>query len=656
MHILRNALYTDKVLAIIREYSANAWDAHRDAGSPDRPIKVMIPTFEDPTLSIRDFGEGLSQDEIFRIYTQYGASTKRDSDVAVGMLGIGSKSGFAYSDSFTITSFNKGTKSIYTAALDASNKGVINLMHEEPTDETGILIQIAVRPGDIPQFERKAREFFKYFLPRPDINIEVPELPKTQKNFKNGILYEDLDTYTDRGWVAVMGCVSYRVNANQLEDFEEGLPTFVKNSSGALYFDIGDVQISASREELEYTERTKRKLIDRFNDLVTEYVEQVLEDIRKNATSPWDKRIRAQIFQQLGLPTPPEFKDFVSGYVRLKGKTPEHLVVENQGKYVDTINIAQTTRLILRDDNRALKGFGLGERDYLIRKLEKKKSWDDTKTDLDKMLVDLALTGIKIEKTSELAWTQPMYYGSKTNNVKHRVKSFKLKMKDYYRHPYSDGWDAIEREPTDDDIFVILENFRADYGVFYSEAAKLYRVSQVLGKQIPEVYGYKSTATKPVRKSDCKGTPFKTWYEGFYRDLLDDKLKEQILEWVWAEDVGSRYNAYSESDHTKVLARIEAKLGTDHELYELFDKHYTARKKYRSGYSDLVVSLFRDFRDRVIPSGTKSEPVKAVERLQKKYPLICTAYQTLSIFTDSANAKHWLEYIRLMDLNKEENE
>ena len=38
--ILRNKLYSDKPLAIIREYCTNAFDAHIEAGIPERPIEV----------------------------------------------------------------------------------------------------------------------------------------------------------------------------------------------------------------------------------------------------------------------------------------------------------------------------------------------------------------------------------------------------------------------------------------------------------------------------------------------------------------------------------------------------------------------------------------------------------------------------------------
>ena len=49
MTILRDTLYSDKVLAVIREYSANAWDAARGT-----PIEVALPTHSAPVFSVRD--------------------------------------------------------------------------------------------------------------------------------------------------------------------------------------------------------------------------------------------------------------------------------------------------------------------------------------------------------------------------------------------------------------------------------------------------------------------------------------------------------------------------------------------------------------------------------------------------------------------------
>ena len=62
--ILRNQLYSDKELAVIREYSCNAVDAHTVAGHPERPIEVSLPTKMSLFFKVRDFGPALSESEI----------------------------------------------------------------------------------------------------------------------------------------------------------------------------------------------------------------------------------------------------------------------------------------------------------------------------------------------------------------------------------------------------------------------------------------------------------------------------------------------------------------------------------------------------------------------------------------------------------------
>ena len=66
-NVLRNQLYSDKVLAVIREYSTNAVDAHIEVGKGDVPIKVTLPTALTPEFTVRDFGRGLTEEHIGEI-------------------------------------------------------------------------------------------------------------------------------------------------------------------------------------------------------------------------------------------------------------------------------------------------------------------------------------------------------------------------------------------------------------------------------------------------------------------------------------------------------------------------------------------------------------------------------------------------------------
>ena len=114
-----------------------------------------------PIFSIRDYGVGISDDDIRDVYASYGKSTKRETNDLTGCMGIGCKSGFAYADSFTIISIvsdpdsNLNIKSTYSAILDESNIGKIKrVIDPHATDEpTGIEIKIGVASNDISSFQ-----------------------------------------------------------------------------------------------------------------------------------------------------------------------------------------------------------------------------------------------------------------------------------------------------------------------------------------------------------------------------------------------------------------------------------------------------------------------------------------------------------------------
>ena len=163
-NVLRNQLYSDKYKAVLREYAVNAVDAHVEAGCPDRPIEVTLPTALSPNLKIRDFGCALTQQEVNEIYAFYGESTKRNTNSQTGMLGIGSKSAFAYGDNFVINSFVDGKKHTYNAFIDPSQVGKISKMKEESTKEpNGIEIVIPVKKDDFQEFYTKAVGLYKFF-------------------------------------------------------------------------------------------------------------------------------------------------------------------------------------------------------------------------------------------------------------------------------------------------------------------------------------------------------------------------------------------------------------------------------------------------------------------------------------------------------------
>ena len=153
IEILRNKIYSHKIRTLTQEYISNAFDSHRELGKKDNKFDITVPTALNPVLKIRDYGPGVNPQRMSQVFIMYGSSTKRENNNEIGGLGLGAKSAFSYSDSFSIVTFVDGTKRSYVAHIGANNQGRLDLVAvEETKEENGTEIQIAVKPYDVNKF------------------------------------------------------------------------------------------------------------------------------------------------------------------------------------------------------------------------------------------------------------------------------------------------------------------------------------------------------------------------------------------------------------------------------------------------------------------------------------------------------------------------
>ena len=268
-NVLRNQLYSDKVLAVIREYSCNAVDAHVEIGKADVPIKVTLPTQMTPEFKVRDYGRGLTETEIAEIYAMYGESTKRGSNEQIGQLGLGCKSAFAYGDNFIINSFINGTKTTYNAFIDPSDIGQISIMGSEKTkEENGVEIVIPVKSDDFSEFYDKAVTLFKHFKVVPDVRGANRDDLKRQLEKSKVIIEKDNWRLVEGDSHAIMGNISYPLDSGALNIGWQDERADLLSSGVEIDFDIGDLEISASREALQYTDRTKKAIISTLETII----------------------------------------------------------------------------------------------------------------------------------------------------------------------------------------------------------------------------------------------------------------------------------------------------------------------------------------------------------------------------------------------------
>ena len=109
--LLTSNLYSKPLESFLRETIANAYDSHVEAGSNEYILLVITRTgYNEFTISVRDYGVGLSPERFDQIYKNIGSSTKRDSNDYIGAFGIGRFAGLSCSDVVNINSYYNGTK------------------------------------------------------------------------------------------------------------------------------------------------------------------------------------------------------------------------------------------------------------------------------------------------------------------------------------------------------------------------------------------------------------------------------------------------------------------------------------------------------------------------------------------------------------------
>lgn len=276
--ILSSSLYSDPIKAIIRELSCNAYDAHRAAGKEDVPFYVHFPTAIEPYFSIQDYGIGLSEEDIFNLYTTYFDSDKRDSNFDTGMFGLGSKTPFAYTDSFTVISRFQGTESVYMAFLDESKTPNISKIDEYPTEEcNGLTVKFAYDRA-ISDLKNAARDVWQWFPVKPLTNIEI-DIPSVEYSIQGDGWAVDFSKRFSVSKV-IQGNVAYPLTHNYFA---------FPNVAIYLWVDIGEVNPQPSREALHYDDKTVNNIQKRLNNVSKLITDNILDKI-ENFDSLYEAR------------------------------------------------------------------------------------------------------------------------------------------------------------------------------------------------------------------------------------------------------------------------------------------------------------------------------------------------------------------------------
>lgn len=289
--ILRSKMYSNPILAICREITSNARDAHREIGKPMLPIEVHLPMNLEPEYRVKDYGPGISPDRMVNIFIKYTASTKRDDNTQTGGFGLGAKTPFAYSDQFIVRTVFNGIKYNYTCAIDSTKVGKLALQHKAPTDEPNSTeIIIPVKPIDFNFFRQWTEQACRHWEVKPKITGQP-----IQWTVFNKVIEGDrwaIATVNDyqRNAKLVIDGIEYPLELDTLRKYAD--PKLIDSANGTfiMYFGVGELTLSASREQIYLDKATQDKIGARLNEIHKE-IKQRVEDKIQAFPNLWEANV-----------------------------------------------------------------------------------------------------------------------------------------------------------------------------------------------------------------------------------------------------------------------------------------------------------------------------------------------------------------------------
>lgn len=300
--------YKNPVGAVVREYVSNSFDSHTEAAfikansisdirtefpdyinySDDEIVKLKkhLQVFDDDAVLVtlgkdetghywatEDFGVGLSESRVLDVFCSYLKSTKENTNGAIGCFGIGSKSGLSYTDVVHIRTRYNGVERVYMLRKGEKSPRLDNFSAEPTSERNGTQIRIYI----------KTVKKYSWAGPEPETDKFAEECKKQLAYFDNVYfsgsystgLVNDYKIVEGKNWIKntainpfsgthlCLGKVAYPIDWDNL-----GVEKL--NCNVALKFEIGELDIIQTREDVKYTPRTKEAIIQKIEDFKEE--------------------------------------------------------------------------------------------------------------------------------------------------------------------------------------------------------------------------------------------------------------------------------------------------------------------------------------------------------------------------------------------------
>jgi hypothetical protein len=299
--LMYTSMYEDKEKIVLQELAANALDAHRSAGITDTAVVITLPTEENPELIVKDFGIGMSLKTLNAIYPVYGASTKRSDNTSIGGFGLGSKSPFALTNSFIVESTHEGITSTVSCFLDNGKPKFSVFTSENVGKADGTEIRVPVTSDNSQRrLSQHTETLFTLWPVQPIIcgvvkNVKNPELLVTDllyfspsDNFANSHRRENIIAVGPFTYKLPIGIAERLAESDEMRRILKQFHNLLCSDKKTFYtvvpkFEIGELELSPSRELIESTEDNYQKVVAK----ITAIQESTFKDAKEDYSAVW---------------------------------------------------------------------------------------------------------------------------------------------------------------------------------------------------------------------------------------------------------------------------------------------------------------------------------------------------------------------------------
>lgn len=669
--ILRNKMYSNPILAICREISCNARDTHREVGKPEVPIHINLPTSLEPYYKIKDFGRGISPDRMSNVFIKYTASTKREDNMQTGGFGLGAKTPFSYSDSFAITTNVNGRQYHYTCFIDPTKVGKLALNHEAPTKEpNGTEIQIPVLPKDFGEFATLTEQACRHWTTKPVIKNGNINWQKNEPIIEGQDWKITQTTHWNRNVKAVIDGIEYPLETDVLRRYTDSKLFDAARGDLILYFGIGELSLSANREQIYLDKKTQAVLNTRMKAVYAEIKDTVSRKIEAfpdllQANIYWRKDLRQafatceflgkmswrgitlhQDFVHLKCPV----FHFEKGRYRSRGAndpnkisrtTTKHLNFEERTEiYINDLSLAEPTNRHVK------KAF---EKDANLKTVQVVCPNVTATLDMLEQSINLSLMAPKLLSSITKATSRPYTPASS------RLLVFKFERDHSFSGFRQVSYSSLEEDPQEKILCFLSKNSRSyeRYVNLENKRTISPTVLEGIAVRFPtySFYGVDAdTSTKRIEEDLSDTTKFDEFIEENILTGATDYVKVKYAE-MHLSDLDDRMLRNSKSIKpliTDPQSFYLRRLRLNEEIRSIYD----SGKDLLATFEAVNGSVADTDVEKMILDHPEYDLEKITQACQDAYPLL--SYLNYYNYGSQDFEKHMAEYINMIDLKIEE--